>query len=100
MGATQLDVKQIAEEVKLKSEPFRKLLEQMHRVILGQDDLLHKMLIRLLSNGHALIEGVPGLAKTTAAASLGQRAVDEALVQAIAVTLLDAAPSVPHDRLQ
>jgi MoxR-like ATPase len=36
----------------------------------GQDDLLHKMLVGLLSNGHILIEGVPGLAKTTAVACL------------------------------
>ena len=72
MGVTQLDVKQIAEEVKLRSEPFRKLLEQMHRVIVWQDDLLHKMLISLLCNGHALIEGVPGLAKTTAVACLAE----------------------------
>jgi len=72
MTTTQLDVKQIAEEVRLKSEPFRRLLEQMHRVVVGQDDLLHKMLISLLANGHALIEGVPGLAKTTAVACLAE----------------------------
>jgi MoxR-like ATPase len=42
----------------------------MHRVIVGQDDLLHGMLIGLLGNGHLLIEGVPGLAKTTAVSCL------------------------------
>ena len=48
------------------SAPFQQLQEEMHRVIVGQDELLHGMLIGLLANGHLLIEGVPGLAKTTA----------------------------------
>jgi MoxR-like ATPase len=67
---TQFEVKQIAEEVKQKSEPFQRLLEQLHRVIVGQDHLLHQMLLGLLANGHILIEGVPGLAKTTAVSCL------------------------------
>jgi len=70
MAATQFDVKQIGEQAQSKSEPFRLLLNQLHHVIVGQDDLLHKMLIGLLSNGHILIEGVPGLAKTTAVSCL------------------------------
>lgn len=70
MAITQVDVKLIGEEVRRRSEPFRLLLEQLHRVIVGQDDLLHKMLLGLLSNGHILIEGVPGLAKTTAVSCL------------------------------
>ncbi len=70
MATTELDVKQLGAEAAAKSEPLRKLLEQMHRVIVGQDELLHRMLIALLSNGHVLIEGVPGLAKTTAVSCL------------------------------
>ena len=70
MGVTQLDVKQIAAEVQAKSEPFQRLLNEMHRVIVGQEDLLHKMFVGLLANGHILIEGVPGLAKTTAVSCL------------------------------
>ena len=70
MATTQWDVKQIGEEVKVKSEPFRLLLQQMRQVIVGQEDLLHKMLVGLLANGHILIEGVPGLAKTTAVSCL------------------------------
>ena len=70
MTSTQLDVKHIGEQVQAVSEPFRALREQMHRIIVGQDDLLHGMLIGLLSNGHVLIEGVPGLAKTTAVSCL------------------------------
>ncbi len=70
MTTTQLDVKHIGEQVQAASRPFRELAEEMHRVIVGQDDLLHGMLIGLLANGHLLIEGVPGLAKTTAVSCL------------------------------
>jgi MoxR-like ATPase len=66
MTTSQLDVKHIGDQVMAASGPFRGLLEEMHRVIVGQDDLLHGMLVGLLANGHLLIEGVPGLAKTTA----------------------------------
>jgi len=72
MVITEWDIKHVGEEVSSKSEPFRRLLEQMHRVIVGQDALLHRMLIGLLSNGHLLIEGVPGLAKTMAVSSLAR----------------------------
>ncbi|MCH7526397.1 MAG: MoxR family ATPase [Planctomycetes bacterium] len=70
MAITQLDVKQIGDAVTAAGAPFRRLLEQIHRVVIGQEDLVHKMLIGLLSNGHVLIEGVPGLAKTTAVATM------------------------------
>ena len=59
MSTTAVDVKQIGQRVAAKSEPFRRLLEEVHRVIVGQDDLLHRMFVGLLSNGHMLIEGVP-----------------------------------------
>lgn len=72
MADTQWDVHQMSEQVAAASEPFRKLLDQMHRVIVGQDELLHRMLIGLLANGHLLIEGVPGLAKTTAVSCLAR----------------------------
>jgi len=72
MPTTELDVKNIGQRVSAASEPFRRLLDQMHRVIVGQDDLLHKMLVGLLSKGHILIEGVPGLAKTMAVSCLAR----------------------------
>jgi MoxR-like ATPase len=72
MVTTELDVKRIGKEIEQRSEPFRRLLEQMHSVIVGQDVLLHRMLVGLLSNGHLLIEGVPGLAKTMAVSSLAR----------------------------
>ncbi len=41
-------------------------------MIVGQHGLMHRMLVGLLGNGHLLIEGVPGLAKTTAVACLAK----------------------------
>ena len=72
MSVTEVDVKQLGERVEAASSPFQRLLEQMHRVIVGQDDLLHRMLVGLLSNGHILIEGVPGLAKTLSVSCLAK----------------------------
>src|ERR1039458_10124217 len=46
------------------------LRDEMGRVIVGQKHLLDRLLIALLSNGHVLLEGVPGLAKTLALKSL------------------------------
>src|SRR5262245_65717024 len=43
---------------------IRPLREEMGRVIVGQTHLLDRLLIALLTNGHVLLEGVPGLAKT------------------------------------
>ena len=67
-GATATLEKHVEEA----SRPFRHLQEQMHRVIVGQQELLDGLVIGLLCNGHLLIEGVPGLAKTTAVAALAQ----------------------------
>lgn len=64
------DVSRISGEVQAASEPFRRLQREIHEVIVGQDELLHRMIIGILANGHLLIEGVPGLAKTLAVSSL------------------------------
>ena len=50
----------------------RDLLDAMGTVIIGQRDLLERLLVGLLANGHVLIEGVPGIAKTLAVTSLAQ----------------------------
>jgi len=67
---TTADIASLEREVELQSRPFRRLQEEMHRVIVGQEELLDGLVIGLLANGHLLIEGVPGLAKTTAVACL------------------------------
>ena len=45
---------------------------EMSKVIIGQKYMVERLLIGLLSNGHILLEGVPGLAKTLAIKSLAQ----------------------------
>lgn len=54
------------------SEPFRRIASEIAQVLVGQERLVQRMLIGLLTGGHLLIEGVPGLAKTTAVASLAK----------------------------
>ena len=72
MTTTHKSVDLIAQQVKEASEPFRRLVREMHEVVVGQDALLNRMLVAMLANGHLLIEGVPGLAKTLAVSSLAK----------------------------
>ena len=51
-------------------EALKRLLDEVGRVVVGQQTLIEGLLIGLLSNGHVLVEGVPGLAKTTAVRTL------------------------------
>jgi len=69
------DVKQIGALVEQKSEFVRTLLSELDKVIVGQRYMLERMLIGLLANGHILLEGVPGLAKTLAVTVLS-KAID------------------------
>ena len=48
------------------------ILNELHKVIIGQDEVIEQILIALFSNGHCLIEGVPGLAKTLMISSLAK----------------------------
>lgn len=75
MTTTQQDIEKLTLEIKSASEPFRRIVQEVNRVLVGQEQLVHRMLIGLLTGGHLLIEGVPGLAKTTAVASLS-KAID------------------------
>ncbi len=66
------DIKQIGNLVQEKSSFVRLLFSEMEKVIVGQRYMLERMLIGLLSNGHILLEGVPGLAKTMAVTVLAR----------------------------
>jgi MoxR-like ATPase len=48
------------------------ILSELHKVIIGQDEVIEQILIALLANGHCLVEGVPGLAKTLMISSLAK----------------------------
>jgi len=60
----------INERVKKESSFLEALLMEIEKVMVGQRYLLERLLVCLLANGHILIEGVPGLAKTTAVKTL------------------------------
>jgi MoxR-like ATPase len=59
-----IDTNQITEQVLQTGTWVDPLRKEMSRVLVGQDALVDRMLIGLLTNGHLLLEGVPGLAKT------------------------------------
>ena len=65
-------VEVINEKVKKESAFIQKLMNEMEKVIVGQKYLLERLLVGLLANGHILIEGVPGLAKTLAVKTLSK----------------------------
>jgi MoxR-like ATPase len=58
--------------VEKAGETLQRLTEEIGRVVVGQHGLIEGLLVALLSGGHALVEGVPGLAKTTAIRTLAQ----------------------------
>ncbi|MBN2564519.1 MAG: MoxR family ATPase [Candidatus Eisenbacteria bacterium] len=64
------DIKAIGERIERESEFVGALLKEIDRVIVGQRYMIERLLIGLLANGHVLIEGVPGLAKTLAVRTL------------------------------
>jgi len=65
-----VDVKGISEKVEKESAIIERIRTEIHRVIIGQDMLVDRLLMALLCNNHVLIEGVPGLAKTLSVTTL------------------------------
>ncbi|KUY17081.1 ATPase [Elizabethkingia miricola] len=64
------DIKILMEKVKEKNYFFSLLKSEVNKVIIGQEYMIDRLLIGLLGNGHVLLEGVPGLAKTLAIKTL------------------------------
>ena len=60
----------INEQVKRESEFVRQLTGEIGKVIVGQKYLIDRLLVGLLADGHVLLEGVPGLAKTLSVKTL------------------------------
>lgn len=58
------EIEQITQKAKEYSVQIQSLHEEISKVIVGQDKIIEKLILALLSNGHVLLEGVPGLAKT------------------------------------
>lgn len=67
-----VDVREINEKIKAESVFVEKIFAEVGKVIVGQKYMIERLLIGLLADGHILLEGVPGLAKTTAVATLAK----------------------------
>ncbi|MCF7730135.1 MAG: MoxR family ATPase [Akkermansiaceae bacterium] len=65
-----MTVEQLQQEIAASSGWIQAVKDEMSRVLVGQADLVDRLLIGLLCNGHILLEGVPGLAKTLAVKAL------------------------------
>ena len=68
----QVDVHQIKDQVAQQADLIRRLHSELGKKIVGQHRMISRLLAGLLTHGHILLEGVPGLAKTTAIKSLAQ----------------------------
>lgn len=69
------EIKILNEKVQILNTTFSELKKEINKAIIGQDYMIDRLLVGLLGNGHILLEGVPGLAKTLAIKTLAD-AVD------------------------
>ena len=63
-------IRELTEKIERESEFIDTILEEISKIIIGQKRILERLIVGLISNGHILLEGVPGLAKTMAIKSL------------------------------
>ena len=66
------DIKNITDIIKEESQVLSNLINEIGKVIVGQRYLIERLLIGILANGHILLEGVPGLAKTLSVMTLAK----------------------------
>lgn len=62
----------LTEKIQIHSQAFNRVRDEIHKKIIGQEEFISKLLLGLIANGHILIEGVPGLAKTETIKSLAE----------------------------
>ena len=62
----------LQDEVRLAAAPLQRVRQEMGRIVAGQELLVERLLLALIADGHALLEGVPGLAKTLMVKTLAQ----------------------------
>lgn len=65
-------IREINEQVQRESAFINRLLDEIRKVMVGQDELVERVLIGMLADGHILLEGVPGLAKTLLVKTVSQ----------------------------
>ena len=69
---TETDIAELSERIERESAFIEPLLAEVRRVVVGQPEMVERLLIGLLSGGHVLLEGVPGLAKTLTISTLAR----------------------------
>lgn len=67
-----IEAKSIPHQIQKAQELLKKVKQEINKVIVGQEHLIDSLLIGVLSDGHLLLEGVPGIAKTLAANTLAR----------------------------
>ena len=67
-----MDLEKATNQIARQSEILTRIRQEVNKVIVGQEKLIDRMLIALITDGHILLEGVPGLAKTTAVRTLSE----------------------------
>ncbi|APD06662.1 uncharacterized protein UJ101_01136 [Flavobacteriaceae bacterium UJ101] len=70
-----IDISALSQKIQQESQSVDRLIHEINKVIVGQNYMVQRLMIGLLGNGHILLEGVPGLAKTLAINTLS-KAVD------------------------
>ncbi len=70
-----IDISALSQKIQEESQAIDRLIREINKVIVGQNYMVQRLMIGLLGNGHILLEGVPGLAKTLAINTLA-KAVD------------------------
>jgi MoxR-like ATPase len=68
----EFSIDEINAKIKAESGFIRKLQDEISKVVVGQQYVVNRLIIGLLSNGHVLLEGVPGLAKTLTVSTLAK----------------------------
>ena len=65
-----MDIAELNEKIKNESAFVDLLMAEIGKVIVGQKEMVERLVVGMLGNGHVLLEGVPGLAKTLAIKTL------------------------------
>jgi MoxR-like ATPase len=72
MNDYTIDIQELNERIEESSKFIDNIRRELSKVIVGQQYMIDRLLVGLLADGHVLLEGVPGLAKTLTVSSLAQ----------------------------
>ena len=67
-----MEISQLNKKIQTENLFIHDMKKEISKIIVGQDDLINGLIVGMLANGHILVEGVPGLAKTLAVKTLAQ----------------------------